>query len=59
MRFTDRRFGPGLLRVGACICVLPTICFSAQVSGELKLWHKVTVTYTSPDSYSETGDASG
>ncbi|MBP0903830.1 DUF5060 domain-containing protein [Mariniflexile gromovii] len=29
--------------------------FAANVSGELKLWHKITVNYTSQNSYSETG----
>jgi len=38
-----------------CFCGLSTACFSVEVSGELKLWHKVTVTYASSDVYSETG----
>jgi hypothetical protein len=37
-------------------CWLFTNGFAAQVSGELKLWHKVTVTYTSQDTYTENGD---
>ena len=45
-----------LMITAACICGFSAISFSAEVSGELKLWHKVTVAYRSSDSYSETGN---
>ena len=40
----------------ACILVSAATCLSAEISGELKQWHKVTVTYGAPESYSETGE---
>lgn len=40
----------------ASIFVPAATCLSAEISGELKQWHKVTVTYTAPESYSETGE---
>lgn len=42
--------------LAVCVLGLCASCWAAKVSGELKLWHKVTVTYTSAESYSETGN---